>query len=227
MASIKGYQPLTYPGMSVLGLYLLAQPLSLALGLPWLPIAILGFGCALLFFLTQSPEHSAIRDLGITVFGILYLAFPFSCLLDLASGSMGSPVLWLTMALVLTKLGDTGAYFVGRAFGRIPFSPVLSPKKTVEGLIGAVLLSSLAGSAFATWGPSVWPILSDFGLVELGGLAAMMALVGQIGDLAESSLKRDAGIKDSNQIPGLGGILDLLDSLLFTVPFLYFYLHAR
>jgi phosphatidate cytidylyltransferase len=63
--------------------------------------------------------------------------------------------------------------------------------------------------------------------VELGGLAAMMALVGQIGDLAESSLKRDAGIKDSNQIPGLGGILDLLDSLLFTVPFLYFYLHAR
>ena len=121
--------------------------------------------------------------------------------------------------LITVKAGDIGAYTLGRTLGRHKIAPILSPKKTIEGAIGALLFSCLASWATFTWlvpalatgdrpsGPS-WGWL-PFGLL-LGG-------VGMLGDLAESLLKRDVGCKDSSRwLPGFGGVLDILDSLLLT-----------
>jgi phosphatidate cytidylyltransferase len=114
-----------------------------------------------------------------------------------------------------TWAADIGAYYVGRAWGRRPLAPRVSPKKTVEGALGGVLAAALLGalgSGWAwrlPWGPAV-------------GAAALLALIGMLGDLAESAVKRAAGVKDSGAlIPGHGGVLDRLDSLVFATPALY------
>ncbi len=118
-------------------------------------------------------------------------------------------------ALLTVKSADTGAYFTGRAMGRTSLHPV-SPKKTVEGLLGGVLSAALVGFAYAQ-------LLGDATMSPSQGvfLAVLVALVGQLSDLQESALKRAAGRKDSgNTIPGLGGLLDMLDSMLLAVPML-------
>ncbi|MFN0119934.1 MAG: phosphatidate cytidylyltransferase, partial [Blastocatellia bacterium] len=114
--------------------------------------------------------------------------------------------------------GDTGAYYVGRAFGRHKLAPRISPGKTIEGLAGGLLANALA------------VVISKYtffpGLeLSLGiPLALAMGVLGVIGDLCESMLKRGAGAKDAGQIiPGHGGILDRLDSLLFNAPLLYYF----
>ena len=116
---------------------------------------------------------------------------------------------------------DVGAYFVGKFLGKHKLSK-LSPNKTLEGavmgLVTAIAVSVLMyylGRKFAFENFS-------FTLFRSIWLGALIGVLGQAGDLAESLLKRDAKVKDSNQIPGLGGILDMLDSLLFTAPFTYF-----
>ena len=118
---------------------------------------------------------------------------------------------WLLTIVVITWLSDTGAYLIGRAVGKRPLIPTVSPKKTVEGLIGGLVCASAAG-AVATrvfgLGTPIW-----LGLA----LGLLLAAIGVIGDLAESLLKRQAGVKDSGTlIPGHGGMLDRLDALLFT-----------
>jgi phosphatidate cytidylyltransferase len=127
----------------------------------------------------------------------------------------------------VTKITDVGAYFVGRLWGKTKLSPTLSPKKTVEGaaagFISAVIASILihfAGRQFFN---------SHFGLsfVESIWLGMLIGVFGQIGDLAESLLKRDAVVKDSNTLPGLGGVLDMVDSLLFTAPIVYFFIRMH
>jgi phosphatidate cytidylyltransferase len=133
-------------------------------------------------------------------------------------------VILLPSSALLTLLGiiwagDSLAYYGGRAFGRHPLAPVVSPKKTVEGavagLVGSVLAAILIGIRLL--GQSLLP-MAVAGLL-IGG-------VGQIGDLSESALKRSAGVKDSSSIlPGHGGILDRLDSLLFAAPIFYWFLY--
>jgi phosphatidate cytidylyltransferase len=118
---------------------------------------------------------------------------------------------WLLLIIVVTWLSDTGAYLIGRATGHRPLIPRISPKKTVEGLAGglacAALTAVIANAAFGLDLP--WPAMLFVGLV--------IAVIGVFGDLAESLLKRQAGVKDSGTlIPGHGGMLDRLDALLFT-----------
>jgi phosphatidate cytidylyltransferase len=117
--------------------------------------------------------------------------------------------------LVIIWVGDSAAYYGGRAFGRHPLAPRISPKKTVEGaiagLLGSMLVGGFVGVAFLGE-----PWLS----VTL--ISAATAVAGQVGDLAESAMKRSAGVKDSSSIlPGHGGILDRLDSLFFAAPVFY------
>ncbi|ABO50490.1 phosphatidate cytidylyltransferase [Desulforamulus reducens MI-1] len=124
--------------------------------------------------------------------------------------------MWLLLLLAATWISDTFAYFVGRSLGRHKLAPVLSPKKTVEGAIGGVLGSALTAYIFGIYqqGGSVGIV------VVLGVLIGIAAL---LGDLVESALKRQAGIKDSGQIiPGHGGFMDRFDSLLFTAPLVYY-----
>ncbi len=131
--------------------------------------------------------------------------------------------LWMTaFLLAATWLGDTGAYFAGRFFGRHKLFPRVSPNKTVEGALGGLLLSSLGSAALAR--------ATDlpFSLWEALLLAAVLDVAGIVGDLAESMLKRAWGVKDSGWImPGHGGILDRIDSLLFTAPLLWAWLALR
>ena len=128
-----------------------------------------------------------------------------------------TPGEWLVIFVsACTFMSDTGALFVGKALGRHKLAPNISPGKTWEGSIGGVLTSLLTGAALGLW--------LHLPLVHALGLAAMCAVSGQIGDLCESALKRDLGVKDFGTVlPGHGGILDRIDSLLFSAPLAYYY----
>jgi len=158
-----------------------------------------------------------------TLFGVVYLGFTLSfCVLLRA---LPNGLLWIVFALATVWLGDTGAYVGGRAFGKHKMAPTVSPKKTWEGL-GLGLATSVA-TGFAARG-----VFEHFGLWEGEPMAAWEVLVlslisggmGVLGDLAESLLKRAAGVKDSGSLfPGHGGMLDRIDALLFAVPSVYFW----
>ena len=122
--------------------------------------------------------------------------------------------LWLLTALMIVWMADTGAYFAGRRFGRRKLAPRISPNKTVEGLFGGALTATVAGLVFA-WIAGAEP--ADLPWVALTALITVAAAV--VGDLFESLLKRQAGVKDSgNLIPGHGGLLDRMDSVLAALP---------
>jgi phosphatidate cytidylyltransferase len=123
----------------------------------------------------------------------------------------------LLMLIFVVKCCDIGAYTAGRLFGKHKFSPVISPKKTWEGMAGGVVLATVVAVAFAVFCDIMsWRLAIVFGVV--------FAFIGQLGDLAESMLKRDAETKDSsNNVPGFGGILDVVDSILITAPFGYLF----
>lgn len=126
---------------------------------------------------------------------------------------------FLAALLLITKLGDIGAYLIGSRWGKKPLIPHISPKKTIEGALGGLFFSVLGGLISKSFLP--------FNYGQLFLVAIGLGLLGQLGDLSESLLKRDCQVKDSgNIIPGMGGILDEIDSLLFTAPVFYFYLSA-
>ena len=122
----------------------------------------------------------------------------------------------ITFVAFTTWAGDIGAYYVGSRWGRRALAPRVSPKKTVEGMLGGIAASVIVGGAGSVW---LWPLLSPGSALWIAGV---LALVGILGDLAESVVKRAAGVKDSGaSIPGHGGVLDRLDSLIFAAPALY------
>jgi phosphatidate cytidylyltransferase len=123
----------------------------------------------------------------------------------------------ILLLLIIIWAGDSAAYYGGRALGRHPLAPSISPKKTVEGAVAGLAASVIAGSAVGVAMLGEAPI-------RLLSASLVTAVVGQIGDLAESALKRSAGVKDSSSIlPGHGGMLDRVDSLLFAAPVFYWF----
>lgn len=177
-----------------------------------------------------------------TILGILYVGFTLSCLIPLGfDTNIAVSLHWalfgrvvsakivesiadtthpgrdlLVFLFLIIWAGDAFAYFVGRALGRTPLFPRVSPKKTVEGAMGGLLGSLLVGWVFAQWkwhGADWWRVIL---------LVAFIAVAGQLGDLAESALKRGSNLKDSGSLlPGHGGLLDRMDSLLFASPALW------
>ncbi len=126
---------------------------------------------------------------------------------------------WLMFGLAVNWVGDMAAFYVGSAIGRHRLAPRVSPKKSWEGAIGSVIAGAAFGAAYLHWAIAAVP------LWEALGLAAAVNVAGQVGDLAESAIKRGAGVKDSgNSLPGHGGWLDRVDSSLFGLPVLYFLL---
>ena len=126
---------------------------------------------------------------------------------------------WIVLILIIIWTGDTVALVVGKTFGKSPFAPVLSPKKTNEGALAGLL----AGLGMA--GLVQHFLFKDLALNHVMIASILLGIFGQLGDLAESMLKRAAEVKDSSHlIPGHGGVLDRMDSLLFAFPVLYFYL---
>ena len=149
------------------------------------------------------------------MFGILYIAWFLSFFIKIRylTGGFG---LFLT-AVLITKLGDIGAYLVGMRFGRTPLIPHVSPKKSIEGSLGGLLFSVL--------GALISRVFLNFSYLHMIFLGIFLGILGQLGDLSESLIKRDCQVKDSgNLIAGMGGVLDLIDSLLFTGPVFYFYM---
>jgi phosphatidate cytidylyltransferase len=157
-----------------------------------------------------------LKQAAVTLFGALYLGISLSFLVRTRLLPQGE---WLIFFLLLvTWAADTGAYYIGTLYGRHRLAPQISPKKSVEGLVGG-LLSAVIAAFLARW----W-FLPSLSVVDCVVLAVLLTGVGLWGDLAESALKRSVGAKDSGGIlPGHGGMLDRLDSLLFTAPAFYYY----
>jgi phosphatidate cytidylyltransferase len=177
---------------------------------------------ALTACMRSSVETAAVAArFGHLMAGFVYCALLFGALLALVRGPdplLHSPTQagWLLWPMMIIWAGDTGAYFAGRAFGRRKLAPRLSPAKTVEGAIGG-LFASLAGG-FLGWVVLPLPETMEPWHVVLFALPG--AIIGQVGDLAESLLKRSTGVKDSSRIlSGHGGMLDRVDALVFAAPY--------
>jgi phosphatidate cytidylyltransferase len=172
-------------------------------------------GVAALTLWTRRPPVEALPAAGISASALLLVAFPLTFAVRLHGlGSEGPRV--LLFALVITWIGDTVAYFVGRAIGKHPLAPHLSPKKTWEGSVASFAGSLLVGALFTRWLSAPVP--------HLLAMAAAGNLAGQVGDLLESAYKRSAGVKDSGGLlPGHGGILDRIDALILAIPVVWYY----
>ena len=187
-------------------------------------------------FIRQFPQKDnphPLRTIGGTLFGVLYVGLLWNFLTKLLlfgrpldfAGGIYWPGRWLLLyAVFAAKFTDIGAYLIGCSFGRHKLIPRISPGKSWEGVFGGILVGTAVGTAF------VW-ILRDT-LAPLGltwtraiPLGIVLSVCGVVGDLTESLFKRAANVKDSGGvIPGMGGILDVLDSILFTAPAVYLFL---
>lgn len=172
-------------------------------------VAMIAFADALFF---EEDLRNGPRRVGLSVLGAVYPGLMLSALVSLRQLQTGQ--WWIILTLAVTWLNDTCAYFAGRFFGKRKLYPRISPKKTVEGAIGGTL-GSIVGAVVVQ---HFWlPQLPAWGAVLIGAGASVL---GPIGDLSESMLKRAYGAKDSGRLlPGHGGILDRIDALLFTGPF--------
>lgn len=167
------------------------------------------------FWFVVVPRSYPLANIGVTVLGVAWVPV----LASFAIPIFRSPEAWgLTTALVVfTALNDTAAFSYGRAFGSRKLAPVLSPNKTLEGFIGATVLTILAGIIVGRFG-----LLEPLTTTSAVALAVAISVFGPIGDLAESSIKRMIGIKDmGSSLPGHGGVLDRLDAFLLTIPVTY------
>ncbi|MHB1892341.1 MAG: phosphatidate cytidylyltransferase [Candidatus Dormibacteria bacterium] len=189
---------------------------------PQIPAASVGLLAAALVGLTlalgRSHQDRPIARWGTATAGAVWLGYlPGSfLLLYLAAGSHGRAVALVLLTVGIAVLGDTSAYLVGSWLGRHPFLPWISPKKTWEGAVAGWLVPTLVAGTLL---PVVLPRLDQLLAYAVAGVAAAAAIAG---DLAESQLKREVGVKDSGTlIPGHGGILDRLDSLLFVGAVVY------
>jgi phosphatidate cytidylyltransferase len=208
-----GRQP-TLIGMLCGALLLISLQWPSLLGFQTALMTILGILIAYQVGMAPSP---AFGNIPMLLFGAFYICFTFGHFLPIRALPDG-PLL-IFFVLLVSWGGDAAAYFVGRSMGSRPLARVLSPKKTIEGLVGglvgAILIALLARAWFL-------PIITVIDCVVLG---IALTLLGTIGDLSESAFKRQAGAKDSgNLIPGHGGFLDRIDSLLLTVPTFYYYM---
>lgn len=230
IAREKGCFPLVKIGVIGSVIYVFAVFLRAQMAETWmLPEMALG-GTLIAGFLYYFIKGSdPFVNLAVTFFGILYLTIPLSYLIEVNYFRSETAVIngsWsLIYLLFVSKFTDTGAYFVGKKIGKHKLTTYISPKKTWEGAIGGLLSALLISVLFylffnfafdhaplpLTFWQSIW-------------LGVLISVTAQFGDLAESLLKRDVGVKDSSDLPGLGGFLDVVDSLVFTIPLMYIFL---
>jgi len=158
----------------------------------------------------------AIDQISFTLFGVLYVAGLGGYFLLIRNFGDGERLIFFLLLIVW--LGDIAAYYWGKHFGKKPLAPIVSPNKTIEGAIAGLAGSLLAGAIAGYW------FLGHIAMVDCLLVSLLCGTIGQFGDLAESLLKRHAGIKNSGDVlPGHGGILDRIDSLLFAGPMFYCY----
>ena len=235
---LHGYQPVEAPAfLAVILLQFAAWSVSRGRLTEFLPalLAVLVIGTLVYAVLRRNTQPLA--NIGVTFLGVVYIGWLFSYLVFLRSISgtvdiwpfqgfraaggaldLSARGAWLVLyVFAVTWSADAGAYFFGMRFGKRPLAPLLSPKKTIEGAIGGLFCASIMSLLWGMWVGLPW-----FHCLILG---ALLGPLGEVGDLCESALKRDLGIKDFGGIlPGHGGVLDRFDSVLFTAPVAYYYL---
>ena len=184
---------------------------------PLHPVLLLTLAATLLFHLLSKQDLSrSLVDISVLIFGTLYIGFALGHLL--LTRALPDGIFLVFFVILVTWAGDTGAYYAGVSMGRTPLAPRISPNKTVEGLLGGCLLAVVIALIARAW------FIPSFTIVDAVVLGILLTVAGLIGDLSESMLKRGAGVKDSGGlIPGHGGMLDRLDSLLLTAPAYYYY----
>lgn len=204
---------------------------------PWaLGILAVLTPCALVTVMVRKgPEAAPIGSVGVTLLSVAYVGVglgfgPLLVAFPAIHGWAVDSAAWaglavITLPLACTWVGDASAYFVGSAIGSRPLAPTVSPKKSWEGFWAGVLG---AGAAAAIWSVVTRAVLDiPLGIAALAGVGLLLGVAAVLGDLVESLLKREAGVKDSGTFfPGHGGVLDRIDSLLFTLPLAYALLAA-
>lgn len=185
---------------------------------PMLVAGVLIAGLFVVFTLSLrdfQPDHSII-GLSLSLLGVIYVGFLLPHLIWIRQGPDG--IAWVFFIFLVVMIGDSAAYAVGRLWGQHKLIPHISPGKTVEGSMGAVV-----GNLCTAIGSWIW-LFPERSLLEVTCLALGIGGLAQIGDLCESALKRAFGAKDSGRLfPGHGGVLDRVDSLLFPAAFIYYY----
>lgn len=233
MAHGKGLNPLSGVGIVASALYVISayfqedSPL-----LAMLPGMILFTAlCTILgYFFVKGNNPFA--NTAVTLFGLAYLTIPLSFIISIvyffAADAHQDGRIWLLYLLLVTKITDVGAYIIGKLLGKNKLAPFISPNKTWEGAFGGLVASVLTSIAFQqiVTSYSIFPLM-QMTVVQSVFIGIAMSILAQFGDLAESLLKRDAGVKDSSHLPGLGGMLDVVDSLIFTSPFVYFLMRVQ
>jgi phosphatidate cytidylyltransferase len=171
------------------------------------------FGCVSIGLATRRPLQDVLPAMAVSSAGLIFIALPFSYLVRINEiEHVGHQLVLFTLCLIWA--GDMLAYFVGRSLGRVPMAPALSPKKTWEGALGNLLASLIVGVFFARW--------MQLDAIALLVIAALGNVAGQMGDLIESAYKRGAAVKDSGTlVPGHGGVLDRIDSLILAAPIVW------
>jgi phosphatidate cytidylyltransferase len=236
LAKAQGAAVFTLTGMICAALFFTVSFLGMRAG--EIPDAAGFEGWVLIAFLlvvfarqmTRASDAEPFAAIAFTVFGLLYIPWMFNFLTKILylpprdEAGLATGQFYVVLLLVITKFSDMGAYVFGSLFGRHPLAPRISPHKTWEGFAGAIAAAVLGG----LW---TYGLLADrLGALRLGDVVILgvgLGAVAVVGDLAESVLKRSAHAKDSSgTVPGIGGVLDLVDSLLFTAPLMFFYLVA-
>jgi phosphatidate cytidylyltransferase len=199
-----------YPSIERLPMFLLGSP-------PTAGDVLFLFllGVTVLTLWTKRPMVEALPAAGISSSGLILVAFPLTFAIRLQGFPLVGPEI-LLFVLVITWVGDTAAYFVGRAIGKHKLAPVLSPNKSWEGSVASILGALLVAVVFARW--------LTVPLPHLLVMATVGNVAGQAGDLLESAYKRSAGVKDSGSLlPGHGGVLDRIDALILAIPVVWYY----
>lgn len=233
MRRLVGEEPFSLLGaLGAAGAVLIAAGASTVAGfaIPALGLLLGMYAASFAFALRlRWPGGSPIGSASTTVSGVLYVGVPLAFVPILrglpANRGAGTPedilaaMGFVLLPLLVTWAGDSGAYFVGHAVGRTRLSPTLSPGKTWEGSAGGMVAAVAAAVTCSYWFLQDLPVLA-VSPAQAAIVGAVIGVVSQVGDLVESALKREAGVKDSGKVfPGHGGMLDRVDSLIWTFPF--------
>ena len=232
IANCRGARPFSFVAVVAVAALIVAtsarpQIDTLVYGGFWLMLGLtlILSGAAVWLRPPTTTEHGAVSS---TLFGVAYVGLPLALIpilhalpAQLGVVSADTPMelaSFVVLPLAVMWVGDSTAYFVGSAIGKTRLAPAVSPHKSVEGAVAGLVGSIAAAAVVAYLGPAHWPT-STISISSSLWMGALIGTAGQVGDLVESALKREAGVKDSGTLlPGHGGVLDRLDALLFAMP---------
>ena len=225
MVKKKGIPIYSYIGI-LLGILI---PLSIYRGFEltknWeLLFIVLAFLTVLMLQFARRDNANAIVGISTTMFGVFYVSWLFSFLIKIRGLLPGwDGIQLLGFILLVTKMGDIGALLIGSWIGKHPLLPRVSPNKSIEGACGSIFFSVSVAILCRSFLPEAYA----FSVWHVALIGGFFGGIGQLGDLSESLMKRDCNVKDSGKLlPGMGGVLDVIDSLLFSAPAFYLYMSA-